>query len=162
MSWNYQQRGGQWSLKKGTAEGGNGGILSRLSMSLDAVCYLVAFFLVDIFTFGRPLAIHTTPTLEKQESPIDTYVGHVGRSASEGDAAKSATSLDRISRRSSQFSESSSTNTSLHRFEYFSPERKSPRADYRDGALHHNQKAIFERQVRSHSLTRISLKEKNK
>lgn len=122
------------------------GILSKLSMSLDAICYLVAFFLVDIFTFGRPITIHTTPTLEKQESPIDTYIGHEGRSVSEGDTIHLKTPLDRISRRSSHHSESSTTSL-FDRYDSFSPERKSHREDYKDGALHHNQKAIFERQV---------------
>lgn len=152
MSWQYQQSGRQWPARAGAdggeaAGGSNAGPLGKLTMSLDAVCYLVAFFLVDLFTFGRPPTVYSTPTLEKQESPMDSFVGHTARSASEGDTLHAQTPLERIPRRSSNHSEGSASSRSLHRFESFSSERKSPRADYKDGALHHNQKAIFERQV---------------
>jgi hypothetical protein len=133
-------------------------ILGKVSTSLDAVSYIIAFFLIDALTFGR---LPATPAPTSKEN-----TGYMGaksssssslswRSVSEGDdATKSGSNPGKHlqstqtsrARNSSECSMYDARQQATSDIVEKDPSRLSPTGSA-DRSLHHYQKKIFGRQV---------------
>jgi hypothetical protein len=137
-------------------------LVAKMSTSLDAISYIVAFFLVDAFTFGAPPKVISTIIVHHDDDNqciTEKWKSH-GKSASEGLPQQHLGSRSH-SNRSMNYSDGNRTgsDSSLPQSEstgwkksgQLSSSSMSQRGGLSEkGTLHHNQKEIFERQVSHH------------
>jgi len=160
MTWQQQRKG------RGEEEKEISTVLGKVSTSLDAVSYIVAFFLVDALTFGSLPTSPNSPTNESSPSQQQTTsMGYTSRtpsssslprrSASEGDekrSMKTSKSDEKQKLHSNRLNNSSESSLYDWKQSNAGTEKTSPRLSptiaYNDRSLHHYQKKLFGKQVR--------------
>jgi hypothetical protein len=146
--------------KKGERkEGDSLSLLGKISFALDAVSYIIAFFIVDTLTFGAPPPLNITLTDHETLSSPLASPKHLQptlprRSVSEGDAYITPRRMVQHFDRSNNQSEGGGLLAAAHEHTMILEKEKlnntspSPhRQDFDDRSLHHYQKKIFSKQV---------------
>lgn len=134
-------------------------LVAKMSTSLDAISYIIAFFLVDAFTFGAPPKVISTIIVHHDDATqcvTEKWQSH-GKSTSEGLPPPQMGSRSH-SDRATNYSDGNRTGNGSSRYGSDSDGWKKSRplssttaqqqgGLSQNGTLHHNQKEIFERQV---------------